>query len=483
MMNKSILTNSLYKVCLDLLRIIIPIISMPYIYRVFNPEIMGNLEFSLSISNYFFLFAGFGVYTFGLREVSRVRNDNEKRNKLFTSLFLISTISTILVCFFYLVYIYIEFNKEVVLKNMLLINGIQLASYIFYIEWINEAFENYRFISYKSIIVKLLNLICLFLFIKNSNDYYRYLLLINVFIFINNFISFIYINKYINFNFKKIEIKKYLIPLATILFISNINMFYTQLDRIALGFYANNVEQVAYYGVARNIMQVLMTVLMAAIIVTMPRLSFYLGQGDKKSYENLFNRVFPFVYAMLFPIGIGIIVLSREIALFFGGESYLPAQTVLIIFGIRLIVVTIESLLSNHVIFLHQKERIMVYILGACAIVNFFMKYWLIKNNNFDAVTAISTTMIAEIIIILMDYYYIKKHLKLNIELFKLKNLKYLLYSLIFLPISYIVKLFNLSYFFTIIIIFIICFIIYIVILLITKDEQLNELFIRLKIR
>ena len=82
--NNSILKNIIYKFSLEILRIFIPIISVPYIYRIFRPEIMGNIEFSQSISGYFFIFAGFGVYTYGLREVSRVRNDEKKRNKLFT---------------------------------------------------------------------------------------------------------------------------------------------------------------------------------------------------------------------------------------------------------------------------------------------------------------------------------------------------------------------------------------------------------------
>ena len=62
-MNKSIKKNFFFKLFLEILRIIIPIISVPYVYRIFKPEIMGNIEFTQSISGYFFVFAGFGVYT------------------------------------------------------------------------------------------------------------------------------------------------------------------------------------------------------------------------------------------------------------------------------------------------------------------------------------------------------------------------------------------------------------------------------------
>lgn len=481
-MSKSILKNIIYKFLLEILRIFIPIISVPYIYRIFKPEIMGNIEFSQSISGYFFIFAGFGVYTYGLREVSRVRDDEKKRNKLFTELFLISTVSSILITVIYFIYVYFKFNSSILLKNMLLINLINLISYIFYIEWINEAFENYKFISQKTIFVKVLNLICIFLFIKISDDFYKYMFLINIFIFINNFISFIYIRKYIKFDFKNLKIKRYLFPLGMILLISNINILYTQLDKIALGFYAKDIEEVAYYGVAQKVMSILMVIIMSIINVTMPRLSFYLGQNKKDEYEKLFNKIFPFIYFLLFPIGIGIIILSKEISLFFGGISYLPAQSVVIVFGIRVIIVTVETLLSNHVIFLNQKEKVMAIILGVCGVFNFIMKYILIKLNYFNAASAIFTTMIAEILIIILDYLYIKKYLKLKLEIFKLKNLKYLIFSFTFFPINYFLGKYKFYYLVHSIIVFMLCVSIYFILLLITKDRCVTEILEKINI-
>lgn len=482
MKSNSITKNIIYKFLLEVLRVFIPVISVPYIYRIFKPEIMGNIEFSQSISGYFFLFAGFGVYTYGLREVSRVRNDERKRNKLFTELFIISIVSSIFVTVMYLFYVYFKFDSSILLKNMLLINSIQLISYIFYIEWINEAFENYKFISQKTIFVKVLNLICILFFIKMSDDFYKYLFLINIFIFLNNFISFLYIKKYIKFNFKNLKIRKYMFPLGMILLISNINILYTQLDKIALGFYSKDISEVAYYGVAQKVMSILMVIIMSIISVTMPRLSFYLGQNKKEEYEKLFNRIFPFIYFLLFPIGVGIIILSREISLFFGGMAYLPAQAVVTVFGIRIIVVTVESLLSNHVIFLNQKEKVMAVILGICGVLNFIMKYFLIRFNYFNAASAIFTTMISEILIIILDYLYIKKYLKLNLEVFEIKNLKYLIFSLLFFPIGYILRTFELHHIIYSIITFILCVGVYFILLIITKDRCIKEIFEKINI-
>ena len=481
-MTNSILKNIIYKFSLEVLRIFIPIISVPYIYRIFKPKIMGQIEFSQSIVGYFFIFAGFGVYTYGLREISRVRDDEKKRNKLFTELFLISTVSSIFVTVTYLSYVYFKFNSNILLRNMLLINSIHIISYIFYIEWINEAFENYKFISQKTIFVKVLNLICIFLFIKISDDFYKYLFLINIFIFINNFISFIYIRKYIKFDFKNLKIKKYMFPLGITILISNMAILYTQLDKIALGFYSKEISEVAYYGVAQKVMSILMVVIMSIISVTIPRLSFYLGQNKKDEYEKMFNKIFPFIYLLLFPIGIGITILSREISIFFGGTAYLPAQAVMIVFGMRIIVVTVETILTNHVIFLNKKEKIVAAIYGICGITNFIMKYFLIKFSYFNAASAIFTTMFAEILIIILNVYYIKKYLKLKLEIFKSKNLKYLVFSLLFFPIGYILRKFECHYMIYSIITFILCAGVYFILLLITKDRCVKEILEKINI-
>lgn len=482
-MNNSIIKNIIFKFSLEILRIIIPIISVPYIYRIFKPEIMGKIEFSLSIVGYFFIFAGFGVYTYGLREISRIRNNKEQRNKLFTDLFLISTVSSIVVTLLYFGYVYFKFNSDLMLKNMLLINSINLISYIFYIEWINEAFENYKFISQKTMIIKIINLVCIFLFIKVSGDFYKYLFLINIFIFFNNFASFIYIRRYIDFSFKNIEIKKYLFPLFLMILISNLNVLYTQLDRITLGFYGEKIEEVAYYGVAQKVMSIMMVIIMSIVRVMMPRLSFYLGEGNKSEYENLLNKTFPYIYLLVFPISIGTIILSSEIALFFGGIEYLVAKFAIIVFGIRLIVVTVESILANQVIFLNQKERVILYLYGLGGIINFLLKLYLIKYNILTSGTAILTTMISEIVLIILEYKYIKKYLHYDLKVFKLGNLKYLIFSLLFFIIKYLLRDLNYNNLINSLIVFICCSSVYFIILFITKDKCLNEILEKLNIK
>ena len=230
-------------------------------------------------------------------------------------------------------------------------------------------------------------------------------------------------------------------------------------------------------------MSIMMVIIMSIVRVMMPRLSFYLGEGNKLEYENLLNKTFPYIYLLVFPISVGIGILSKEIALFFGGIEYIVAQGIIIVFGIRLIVTTIETILINQVIFLNQRERaiIFIYIIGGA--INFILKVILIKLYILVGTTAIFTTMISEIALIGIEYYYIKKYLDIKLEIFKLNNLKYLIFSLSFIPIRYILKDLNYNVMLNSLIVFIACSSIYFILLFITKDKCLIEVMSKVDIK
>ncbi|MGB6128807.1 MAG: oligosaccharide flippase family protein [Psychrilyobacter sp.] len=475
-MEKSLAKNFMYRIILMFYKIVVPILVIPYVYRIFSPTSMGQIEFSNSITNYFVIFAGFGVYTYGLREISRVQDEEENKKKMFTELFTISVISVLVVLSIYLGFVFFKFPSGL-LKNFLWINSITIFSFIFYIDWINESFEDYRFITKKNIIIKTISIGFIFLIVKNPEDIYNYFIILVLTNLINNLWSFIYIKKYIKFNFKNLEFKKYLLPLGMMLIISNVNILYTQLDKVSLGFYSN-VKETAYYGIGQKILNIIQMFIMSIIAVSIPRLSYYLGK-NKEAYLKLLNKIISYMSFLMFPMSVGIVLLSREITIFFGGLNYAIAYITVAVFGIRLIFVGIESILSSQVMFLNGKEKQMIMIIGFAGVINFIMKVMLVNNIfglEFTSYSAIFTTMLAEIIIIGLNLIYIKRNLDYKIELFTFGNLKYGFISLLFIPVVLLVKSFELYYIYNIVMIPIFCGIVYLIILILLKDKNLIEI-------
>ena len=111
-MSKSISKNIIFKFLLNIFNVVVPIIIGPYVLRVLGPDLMGTINFSQTIYGYFFIFAGFGVYQYGLREISRVRDDKKKLSQVYTSLFTLTFITNILTTIGYVLFVQLYHRRR-----------------------------------------------------------------------------------------------------------------------------------------------------------------------------------------------------------------------------------------------------------------------------------------------------------------------------------------------------------------------------------
>jgi O-antigen/teichoic acid export membrane protein len=470
-MGKSIVKNAMYKSLLSIFNIIIPILIGPYALRVLGAKFIGRVGFVESIYLYFNIFATFGIYQYGLREISRVRDDKEKLNQLFSSLFFIGLISNILVVILYVPFIMVTYGKTEAFP-VFIIYAFNILYNIFYVEWANEALERYDFITFKTIIVKSLFVVLLLALVKTPDDFITYVILNSSVLFLNYIISFIYIKRSIKLSLKGITFGPHLKYLFMSVILANANVLYSLLDKFALGQFVSEAS-VAYYITPQYIMSMINALMMSIIFVTVPRLSNYLGNDDEKAYVSLLDKVSKSYFAFLFPAALGVFVLSEEIVLLYGGTSnpLLQAIPVLKIFCIYGLTLGMESILTNQVIYVKRKEKKLIAFILAGGVLNVIFKFILIKVGRFSPVTAITTTCIANIVLITLEYIYIRFNLKLSFNLFSLSKLKYLFISLLFIPVTYVIKRYISSILTISLLSVIINGSLYTAILVLTKDE------------
>lgn len=472
-MNKSLFKNAIFKFLLSLFNIIVPILANSYVFKLLNKEQVGAITFSQTIYGYFLIFAGFGVYQYGLREISRVRDNKEKLSKVFTSLFTITIISNIVVTILYLLFINTFIQGDSSTYVACLILTFSLFSNIFYTEWVNEALESYDFITIKTIIIKIFYVILLFIFVKSVNNFKEYLILLSLSTILNNIISYIYVKREIKFNFKDILISPYLKPMLLVVILSNANVLYTQFDRLILG-KISEVE-LAYYGVAQNVSSMVNTMLLTVVYVTIPRLSNYLSTKKHKEYLKLLKKISDIYFLLLFPTCIGMALLSKEIILLYTKPDYMPAVSMLMLFCIYAVIVGYEIILSNQIMYLHGKEKQQVKVIFIGGFINLILNFTLLKLNILDGNTAIITTLIAEGVVVIILKSYIVKHLNINFSLFSIDKLKYLYISLIFIPIILVIKTYITGNLIICLISIPICALVYFILLLIIKDSLIYE--------
>lgn len=484
-MAKSISKNAIFKAMLNLFNIILPIMVIPLVTRAVGPDLYGYMGYGDSLTAYFLIFASFGIYQYGLREISKVRDDEKKLRQTFTSLCLFTFFTNIVVSIAYMAFVWVVYRDQPYMYTCMIM-GFNLVFNMFYVEWVNEALENYDFIAIKTMIVRVIYSALIILFVRNEGDFLFYIYLVVGFNFINNIISFIYVKRRVKFDFSNLQFLRHIKPMLYVVILSNTGVLYTQLDKIMIQSNSGTTD-VGYYYTAQRIMTIINTLMLTVIQVTMPRLSNYLGNESKGEYLELLKKVIKIYFLLLFPASIGLLCLSKEAIYMFGGAEFLPAVPVMVVFSIYMLSIGVESVIANQMIYLHGKEKDDAILVLIGGIINLIFNILLIVTGTFSMVTAIATTLLSNLIVIVLEYRLVRKVIKLDIHLFAYENMKYLLYSLVFIPITFIVKKFIANIIIACILEVAICGLVYLGILLITKDstfiELADKILVKLKIR
>lgn len=480
---KSIFKNSLYRGTLSFFNLIVPMLVVPYVYRVLSPALIGGIEYTTSIFDYFNLLGVLGIYTYGLREASKVRDFTESVKTLYHNLFVIGVCSNLLVLLIYLTFAFIGFHTSPLFLLMLMFCGNFIAN-IFYTEWINEAYEDFKFIAIKTIIVRVLYAFSIWFFVKEQNDVYIYVFLIVFFNFINYFAGFVYSRRYTQFSLLRksnvsLSFKKYISPLFFILILNNSSVFYTLLDRVMLGT-VDGSESVAYYSVGQKIMEIVRSLLLTLTLVSLPRLSYYL-ENDYDSYVVNLSRLLGVVLMIAIPMSIGLFVLSDSIVYFFAGPQYSLAVLPLSVFSFRILTLMIENITAQQIMFLHGKEKLLALFNVCFGILNFLFNMVLVYVGMFTPFTAILSTFLVECALLLVEILYIKKRFNLSLNIITKSHLNYIFLSVLFFPIAYLINHIIVNVLFASMLTILLCMSIYCVGLYKLKDKNFIEMFLKLK--
>ena len=462
--------NTIYKSMLSMVNIVVPLVIGPYIMRLLDVDLYGLYNRVFADFQMFLAFASFGVYTLGVREISKIRNDKEKVSKLFTNLFVISFLSNMLVLIIYLIFSLI--TSTGLAKVLYLVMSIQIIANVFYVEFVNEALENYKFITIKSIIDKIIYFLAILLAVRNPHDIVIYAVIVSLTNFLNNIISFIYAKHRISFDFSKIQIKKYIKPLIAVLVITNADLLYSQLDRVMLGRYVSGVSVTVYYT-AYYLISTLSAIPYSIINVSIPRLSYLLKNEGKEIYEEKLNNSISSLIFIIVPMCLGVFVLSKEAIILYAGKKYLMAIVPLMIACITRIFISLESVMNNLVMYPNNREDRILKVSLTCGISNLIINYLLVLFKIFSPLTALATTGLVELTIFIIHYTYARKKMNIDVRVFSKKNMTYILLSLLFIPISLIIRSLKLNFYINIIVIVIICSLMYFIVLYIKKDNNL----------
>lgn len=470
-MNTSLAKNAVYKVILNVFNLLVPLFVGPYIAGLLSPELYGIYNRVYAEFQVFFIIGAFGIYNYGVREISKVRNNEKKFTSIFTSLFVIGILSNFIVTIFYVIYFMMRGSG--IDRYVYMIMIIQMVSNIFYIEFVNEAVENYQFIALKTILIRAAYLVAIFAFVRKPTDVIIYSIIICMTVLLNNLASFFYLKKRYKFDFHNVHILCHIFPLIVNLIFVNVELLYSQLDKVLLGAVVSDIA-VTEYTLPTTLVGMISTIPLSLITVAIPRLSTYIGEGDRKSYVDTLKNTCRVYMAILIPMSFGVMILAKEIMWLYSKNVYTYIYPVLICASISRIIYGYQSIMTYLVMYVNGLEKKLTLFLLGGGIANIILNGALIILKCFTPMTALITTMISVLIFIFNTKKYAKKNLKLENVFFTKEIRRYFFIAFTFIPVSILINMLELGFLFNIIAEMIICVGIYGGYMLYTKDPLLD---------
>ena len=405
--------NLSYNLINQITAVLFPFITVPYVSRVLGVENIGIIGFSNAFTGYFTVLAALGVSIYGSREIAKYKNDKLGRSKLFSELFFIMIISSLICSIFFLISIYsvTELNEK---KEFLLLTGISLYLSSFSLDWFFAGRENFKLITIRSVSVKIICLLLMFVFVKTKVDALIFCGIGVLAGLLNNLWNFTYlIRKEVTISFKKLKIRIHLKSLFTLLATNLAISFYTALDTIMLGFISGFTE-VGYYNSATKISRLLLPFAIVTTSVMIPKISYAFSQKDKQQYNHYLKESFSLVAFFATPMAVGLFVITPSFVPLFFGNEFLPVIPVLQILSSVLFFVGLSNYFGIQILVTSGYESKLLVCILLGAIVNFTLNILLIPK--FGSLAAASTSVIAELIILLATIYVTLKTVKISID-------------------------------------------------------------------
>lgn len=401
--------NFLYNIIYQILILIIPLITIPYVSRTLGSSGIGTYSYTYSIAYYFMMFAMLGLNNYGNRSIAKVRDDNIKLSKTFKEIYymqIITSISMIILYFIYLIVFDVDY------KNIAILQSIYVISCLFDINWFFFGIEKFKLTVTRNTIIKILSLIFIFLFVKNENDVWIYTLILSSSVLVSQLFLWPFVRRYVrNVKIKFNDFLKHFKPCLKLFLPVIAVAIYKVMDKTMIGWFSN-VSEVGFYENAEKIINVPNAIIAALGTVMLPRMSnLYAKNRDeesKKVIEKSINLMMFLAFAMTF----GLIGVSKNFSLIFFGEGFEKSGTIIILLSITVLFLSWGNVLRTQ--YLIPKEYDKIYIESAFlgAIVNLIFN--LIFIPKYASIGACVGTIFAELSVMLYQTLSIKKELPIG---------------------------------------------------------------------
>lgn len=410
-MQKSLAKNSIYNIIYTVANILFPFVTSIYVSRILLPAGVGKVASAQNIVSYFVTIAVLGLPSYGVREFAKIRENKRERNKLFTELFLLNIVSTTLAVLGFLVLLFINmgFHGEWALYGAC---GLAIVFNYLNIDWMYMGIEEYGYITGRSLLMKVVSVVVLFLTVKTKQDYVLYALIISLATGGNYVFNVIYARKFVKIDFSCIQIKKHLKPVLLIACIIFLSSIYNKIDVTMLNMMATD-ESVGFYTYAQKTINMVLTMASAVTAALLPRLSYYY-EKDKAGFYRLLDKGFQILCMMTLPLAVGMALVAPRAVEFLYGEAFKPASLTMQLMCPLILIKGFGDLFCYQLVYSTKSEKILLPASISASLINIIANAVLIPILLQNG--AVIASVFSELMTNAIQFIYMKKKIQFRIN-------------------------------------------------------------------
>lgn len=399
-----IIKNYIYNLLYQVLTILLPIITIPYVSRVLGANGLGIYALSTTYAQYFVMFGMIGLLSYSSREIAYVRDNDEKLNEVFWELnfirFITMGLSTVLYIIIFIFTIKSSY-KIIYIFQMFIV----LSAFID-ISWFFIGIEDFKKVIMKDTTIKLIGVILIFIFVRREQDIYLYCLILALSQFTGQIIMWLQLPKFIRV--RKVKFTNCIkhLKFSIALFIPQIAVtVYTMLDKVMLGIFSSDA-QVGMYDNSQKIIKILITIVTSLAVVTIPKMSNLYKNGKNKEFSQNVYKSFSFVSFLAFPMTFGLMGICRNFISWFYGPGFEGIESMFYFGSWLMITLAWSSIVGSQVLISIKREKMFTIAVTTGAIVNVIFNFILIKK--FEGVGTTISSVIAEFTGMFIMVYFVR---------------------------------------------------------------------------
>jgi len=382
------------------------LVTVPYQTRVLGPEIYGKIGFALAFVSYFKILFDFGFLLSATETVSKNREDKVELGKTIAAVNIIKGFFIFASALLVLILILAvdKFRSDPLLYILFFA---YVAIDCFLPDFLYRGLEDMRIITYRSVVIRLLFTVLIFVFLKNPDQYYVVPIL-NIFGSIVAVVS-VYAHVRLKLKIRRRKVNKEFIfktfKNSGLFFLSRIaTTIYGSTNTVALGFVYPTGPNVGLYTAASKVTTTAQSAISPISDSVYP---YMIKNKDFRLVKKILMILEPLIIVGCVIVGI----FAEPLCSIFFGKDYVGAAPVL-----RIMLVTIAVTLPNYLLGFPTMAPLGIskyanysVIIAACwqalSIVFLFI------TNSFNLYSICVATAITECMVLILRIFFIKRAL------------------------------------------------------------------------